>query len=278
MALTPGDASGLVLDRFRTQDVPGFLSLADQEGWVCDEWEFNFLLSAVDAGCFVLRAAGEAVAFVTTCRHERSAWLGNLLVAPFWRSKGAGRRLMAEALSRLDRDGVATVWLTASAYGQPLYEKLGFYAIDEIRRWRGIGRVGGIMTTAQSPLAEVLELDRLGWGDSRELLVLATKARGGLLSLPGGFLVLQGTGAGVQLGPWGGEPRVAELLLNQGLAMAGRGNPLFLDSPARNRAAERLLAATGLDVSGCTVLMYRGEKPAYQPASVYALASMGSMG
>jgi GNAT superfamily N-acetyltransferase len=274
----PGDPAGLALDRFREGDVPGFLSLADREGWVCDEWEFNFLLAAADAGCFVLRAAGEAVAFVTTCRHERSAWLGNLLVAPDWRGKGLGRRLMEASLSLLDGTGTATTWLTASAEGKPLYEKLGFRACDEIRRWRGTGSVGSIVGTARSPLAEVLELDRLGWGDRRERLVQATKARGALLSLPGGFLVVQGTGAGVQLGPWGGEAQVAEPLLGQGLAVAGKGTPLFLDSPAGNRAAERLLAAAGLSVSGTTVLMYRGEKPAYRPAGVYALASMGSMG
>ena len=51
------------------------------------------------------------------------AAVGMMLVAAQREGRGLGRRLMTHLL---DRAGDATVFLTATPLGRPLYEKLGF--------------------------------------------------------------------------------------------------------------------------------------------------------
>jgi hypothetical protein len=95
----------------------------------------------------------------------------------------------------------------------------------------------------------------------------------------GGFLVSQPAAEGVQLGPWGTkELETARELLDTARARAGEGTRLFLDAPAGNGNATALLHSRGFAVRGSALLMFLGEKPAYEPDRIYALASMGSMG
>ena len=55
------------------------------------------------------------------------AAIGMMLVADRHGRKGLGGRLLRHALAQA---GDAVVYLTATAYGRPLYERLGFRAID----------------------------------------------------------------------------------------------------------------------------------------------------
>ena len=129
----------MLIDRFRHGDMDAFFVFAAREGWICDRWEFDFLLNTFPDGCLVGRSAGKPAGFVTSVKYEKSGWIGNLVVTEEMRGRGLGRALMTRALAALQSVETETVWLTASAAGQPLYGKLGFRAIDEIRRWVGSG-------------------------------------------------------------------------------------------------------------------------------------------
>jgi hypothetical protein len=48
--------------------------------------------------------------------------------------------------------------------------------------------------------------------------------------------------------------------------------------PIRNTVQTGLLLKMGFSIRGTTLLMCRGEAPAYAPERIFALASMGSMG
>ena len=267
------------VDRFLPQDIDPFLALAGEEGWLCDRWEFEFLQQSFPRGSFVVRRDDVAVAFVTSVRHTGSGWVGNLLVRQDLRGQGIGRILLQHVLDTLNREGVVTVWLTASAEGKPLYEKLGFGAIDGIQRWRGTARVMAGQVADTGDGAPINEVDLAGWGDCRRLLLSALQQRSGLVANRYGFLMLQQPTDGMQLGPWGSfSARTAANLLDRALATLPAGTRLFLDVPERNRTAGRLLAERGFRPTGETVLMYRGTPPAYQPKHVFSLASMGSMG
>jgi GNAT superfamily N-acetyltransferase len=266
------------IDQFRHEDIEEFLALAAGEGWVCDRWEFEFLLDQFPSGCFAAREGKEAVGFITSIRHSHSGWIGNLIVRLGFRERGIGSVLMGYALEALDKAGAETVWLTASRQGKPIYERLGFSVVDVINRWVGKGLWNGIGNRHVGDLSAILEIDRAGWGDKRESMIAAVLERGRLFIADDAFLVCQPSGGTVQIGPCGGACASAQLLLEEALLEAGRGAKVVLDVPARNTWQTALLMGRGFAIGGSTLLMYRGKAPAYAPEQIGALASMGSMG
>jgi hypothetical protein len=182
-------------------------------------------------------------------------------------------------MEALPRAGAETVWLTASASGKPIYERLGFVEIDAVNRWKGKGIGGYAEHACHITLEEAIELDALGWGEMRNSLVTAALERGEMFGTDGGFLVLQDCGAFRQAGPWGcDEAGDAALLLDTVLSGIDGASEIVLDVPERNRAAASLLGSRGFSVTGRTSLMYFGARPLYRPDKIYALGSMGSMG
>jgi GNAT superfamily N-acetyltransferase len=258
-------------------DLAPFLALAEEEGWICDRWEFEFLLDSFSQGCFVRREDGNALGYITSTRYGRSGWIGNLLVHPGARGRGIGRELMELTLSALLKNDVKTVWLTASEEGSGLYRKLGFAPIDTICRWSRKGAVNRSLRPSPLDIDLLRAVDRVGWGDRREPLLRVTCGRGRLHTSSGGFLCCQEWRTGTQIGPWnclvGAQ---AGQLLDQVLTEGD--DDLFLDVPAGNYAAAPLLIKRGFSVKGSSALMYLGDHPLYQPGTIYALASMGSMG
>ncbi|KAF0219221.1 MAG: N-acetyltransferase [Geobacteraceae bacterium] len=267
------------IDRFKHYDVDFFLELATAEGWICDRWEFDFLINAFPEGCLVCRESGRAAAFVTGITYGKSGWIGNLLVRKDLRGKGTGSALLKRVLAVLGTAGTETVWLTASEAGKSIYEKLGFTAVDVIKRWRGTGADSNGAEAGAISLVDILAMDEAGWGDRREAIIGAVTARSTVFGLRDGFLVSQKCGIDVQLGPWGcrnGE--AAGTLLDCALAKVEVGAGIFLDVPVGNIAAASLLRTRGFSIEGSATLMYLGLAPAYHPERIYALASMGSMG
>lgn len=121
------------IEPFRTGDIATFLTLGAEENWVAEQWEFAFLLSTFPQGCFVARLEnGETLGFVTSLHHDRSGWIGNLIVADVHRGNGIGDTLFTAAFEALRTAGVETFWLTASKSGLLLYQKHGFIGIDTI--------------------------------------------------------------------------------------------------------------------------------------------------
>ncbi len=267
----------MLIDLFRHEDLDAFLALAGTEGWICDRWEFDFLLRVFPEGCLAARRGSVSVGFVTSIRYGTSGWIGNLIVPEELRGQGIGTALMKKALEVLADAGAETVWLTASQAGKPIYESLGFAALDVVHRWVGEGRGGGSSARDAIPRSEILEMDRAGWGDRRDAIIDAVTERGRLFANRGGFLFSQSYADGVQLGPWGGGG-TSVLLLDDALAAVEPGQRVFLDVPIRNTGQTALLLEKGFSIRGSTLLMCRGTAPAYTPERVFALASMGSLG
>ncbi len=277
---------------FLDADIGPFLALAEAEGWICGRWEFEFLLRSFPQGCFVCRDGEKTLAYITSVSYGESGWIGNLLVRPDVRKRGLGRTLMERAVSELLSRGVQTIWLTASAQGSGLYRQLGFVEIDEVKRWsRTTNRRAASAATprdmapaafnpvepAEFDIDPAAELDRVGWGDRRDSLLQVSFARGELYRNSDGFLCCQRWDGGTQIGPWSGmaDSQAAELLDG---ALVNAERKILLDVPSGNRAAAAVLEARGFEVKGSNLLMYLGAKPCYRPETIYALASMGSMG
>lgn len=266
------------IDRFRHDDIDDFLALAAAEGWICDRWEFEFLLEQFPSGCLMAREGGEPVGYVTAIKYASSGWVGNLIVRGSCRGKGIGNSLMENALGALAAEGTETVWLTASKMGKPIYEKLGFAAVDVVNRWVGRGLWNASAERTAASRNDILAIDFAGWGDRRDAVIDAALRRGSLFCADGAFLVIQPCGDGIQVGPWGGDSVCSARLLDEVLLEAGKGARMVLDVPIRNTGQTALLMTKGFSIRGSTLLMYRGKVPAYAPEFICALASMGSMG
>jgi len=269
------------LDRFIAADIPAFLALADQEGWICTPAEFDFLLRIFPAGCCTIRQEGTPVAFITSIRYGTSGWIGNLIVDPDLRGQGVGRQLMEAALAALQRAGAESVWLTASQQGAPLYARLGFATVDTIRRWQGTGAVAQASADklSQSAYRKMVSIDRHGWGDRRASILCDSLVAGACRSLDNGFIVTRPAPNGIQIGPWSAlTADTATRLLHASFSPDPSASPVVLDLPEGNRHATDLLGRSGFSTIGSTLLMCRGALPPFHPETIYALASMGSMG
>lgn len=279
-----GQPAGMDFAPFQPDDVNGFLQLAVEENWVVEPWEFDYLLTAFRQGCFVARTAeGNVSGYVTSIQHDRSGWIGNLIVSGNYRGLGIGEALFLKALHALRSSGVETVWLTASKMGKALYEKHGFRSVDTIFRWSGEGRRKSLHQYRETRLNHVEAyfdaIDRQAWGDHRSGLLAATGGRGAVLGHDKGFVVLQPCGDAVQLGPFAAlDDHAAGHLLNNAMRNIPVAQKVYVDVPAGNRAAQRLFNRRRMRITGANELMYCGVRPEYRPELVFGLATMGSCG
>lgn len=266
------------------QDWATFQDWAKAEGWRVPVRELALYRIELADSAFVLRDSDDVpLGFVTVCRHQRSAWIGNLLVDPMRRGAGFGRRLFAHAVHTLSSRGIATLWLTASAAGRPLYESCGFREVGRIERWLWRGEVATDHKTGYGNLGDLYALaraDAAAWGDARAGL-LSLLARGGhILSSGDTLALLQPADDLSVLGPWLSAdlcPRANRTVLTLAMEAAGDCGELAVDvmsgSPVRI-----LLHAAGFRQTGETLLMVRGETARTCLGRVVALASLGSMG
>ena len=272
------------IEPFRTDDIAPFLMLAAAENWVAEAWEFEFLLSTFARGCFAARNDnGEPIGFVTALLHERSGWIGNLIVAETQRGQRIGERLFTTALAALRSEGAETVWLTASPSGQALYEKHEFRSIDTVIRWVGTGRqrhaAHAPHTDDSSSSTSVSGIDCQAWGDRRDNLLAATAGRGRLLLEDAGFAVIQPCHEDHQFGPFSAlNAGTAERLFENAVNTVAPGTRFLVDAPASNSSAQRLFNRKKMRIAGSNALMYAGKKPDYRPELLYGLATMGSCG
>ena len=268
------------IEPFGTGDIASFLTLAAAEGWVAGKWELDFLLSGFPQGCFVVRDDyGAAAGFVTSLLHDRSGWIGNLIVAEHLRGRGCGEALFMGAVEALCSARAQTMWLTASKSGIHLYEKYGFSQIDTINRLVGTGP-GRHGKGCHKVLAQpAYDLDALAWGDRRVALLEVTEGRGAVWQNESGFIVLQPCDASVQCGPFSVlDPVSAQRLFDAAIASLPEGTKILVDAPALNRSASRFFGCRNMAVAGSNALMYAGRKPDYRPELLYGLATMGSSG
>lgn len=102
------------------------------------------------------------------------ASVGMMLVASRHSRQGLGHRLMTHLLGQAGR---ATVFLTATSYGRPLYEKLGFRTTGRSATFAGSFRPAGTEESGRTwaasaaDLGAIAEVDRPAFGADRQYLL-----------------------------------------------------------------------------------------------------------
>lgn len=155
--------------KFGRADVAAAHKLSLEVGWPhrVEDWRF---VSRLGTGHVALEGAN-IVGTVLAWKHDRrNASLGMVIVDPRYQGRGIGKRLMRLALR--DLTGRA-VMLNATRAGQPLYEKLGFKAIDAVEQHQGLAA-----PVPAVPLARGERLRPVGASDVPKLAALARRAAG----------------------------------------------------------------------------------------------------
>jgi predicted GNAT family N-acyltransferase len=225
----------------------------------------------------VLVVDDEFCGLVTFVHHEKSSWIGNLIVPEHLRGRGYGGCLFAAALQELNRCGSDSTWLTASKLGQPIYEKAGFVAVDRIERW--------VLPPAKRDSRELkdaqheglLRADRDVWSEDRRSL-LSSLLENGKVYHHGESVALLQSGADIQIiGPWYGRDQADHRqLLRHVIAAATPANELVIDLLASS-SLQKILIKNGFVYKGSNQLMLKGEVHV-DISRMVSLASLGSVG
>jgi ribosomal protein S18 acetylase RimI-like enzyme len=126
--------TGLPVRALTQADLPAIVALTTDRAWppAYSRWR---LLFAVSEPYGVDDPAGGLAGMVVLTRYGPAlAAIGMMVVASRHGRLGLGRKLMEHALALA---GGATVYLTATGEGRPLYERVGFRAVDRSVTYAG---------------------------------------------------------------------------------------------------------------------------------------------
>lgn len=273
--------------RFERGDVDFALRQKTREGWAVNRPRFEVYLEHDPDGCFVATEDDRPVGMVTTTCFGESAWIGNLIVEPAFRSRGIGRALMEHGLDRLRVLGSTTVRLEGDPAGIPLYRKLGF--IDEFESCRSTlarssaapARDGtAAETMGTRDLDEVAALDaEISGADRRRFLELVlgcaelavVRRRTGSIVAS---LMAVPTDRGFRIGPCVALDCADARLLIEAAVSAAAGRPVLIGVPAPNTEAIDMLAELEFEERPSSLRMRLGPPVAAgDPTRVFAIAS-----
>ncbi|MGW5261271.1 GNAT family N-acetyltransferase [Microbispora sp. NPDC004025] len=128
--MKPVALSALPVRRLGLADLPHCLDLAQDRSWPREERKWRLLLENGEGfGIDAPDGGGLAGTVVLTRYGRTAAAVGMMLVASRHGGRGLGRRLLEHVLAEA---GDATLFLCATEYGRPLYEKLGFETVGVI--------------------------------------------------------------------------------------------------------------------------------------------------
>ena len=277
---------------FNREDSAFALAQTEREGWDPTAEYFETCLAHDPAGAFIAELDGRRVGLVTTTAYRATGWIGNLIVPPEQRSRGIGRRLMAQALAHLADGGTTAVRLEADPPGIKLYRSLGFADEYESPRFRLEGpRVApasagdtDVVRITPDVLPAVADFDAELFGEARKRLLglLLAQARGSDLLRTGGqvrgYALTVPSRFGIRIGPWVAEDAAAAETLLRSILTEWPDATMILAVPGVNRSALALLESFGFHRTPSSFRMVRGPSVAFgRPEHIYAIAN-GAMG
>jgi len=254
---------------------------AAAEGWNPGLGDADAFHAADPNGFFAGVLDGEMVASISLVAYDaRFSFLGFYIVQPAHRGKGLGLKLWQEAVGR---HGTPLIGLDGVVAQQENYKKSGFQLAYRNIRYRGV--VAG-KPSARSVAAAAVPFDRLLAYDREfflaprpDFLARWIKPADGnaLVAIDDGkitgFGVIRACLEGLKIGPlYADSERIAEELLIA-LATTARGDNIYLDVPAPNAAAIRLVERLGMKPVFETARMYTGAPPDLPLSRLFGVTS-----
>jgi GNAT superfamily N-acetyltransferase len=261
----------LPVRRLTETDRPALVELCADRGWLGESGRWRLLLAIGEVYGIDDPAGGLAGSVVLTRYGRRLAAVGMMVVASRHGRRGLARRLMRHVLALAEG---ATVYLTATDQGRPLYDQLGFRAVDSSVTYGGMfapdpavaGTASGpVRPVTAANLAALTAEDASVFGADRRH-VLAE-----LMTFADSFLMLDSPASGYAaawtkdgtrvIGPVVAADLGAATRLVASLA-AGWAGPVRLDILGRHQELADWALTRGLARAGTTALMtYGGDLP-----------------
>jgi GNAT superfamily N-acetyltransferase len=261
-------APDVPIRRLGPGDLDACAALAASRDWGPERRKWSLLLEATEP--FGIDAPdGSLAAAVVLARYGPAlASVGMMLVAEKYGRQGLGRRLMVHLL---DQAGDATVFLTATPSGRPLYAKLGFRVTGRSATFLGRFRPGDAQPAGADPtrpareddLPALVRIDRPAFGADREYLLRR------LFAFTDQLRVLERDGQPVgYAGTWPNDgtevigplvapdPEAAQALITSVARRAGE--PVRLDFDPERSALTAWVRSHGLAIVNETAFMVHG--------------------
>ncbi|MBB5953657.1 GNAT superfamily N-acetyltransferase [Saccharothrix tamanrassetensis] len=247
-------------------DLPRCLALARDRDWAAETRAWLLLLE-IGRVYGIEDPDGSLAATVSVVEYGPAlAAVGALLVARRHAGRGVGTALVRSAV---DRTTAATVWLTATPAGAPLYRAAGFRPVGGYVRYSGTPEVPGrpaSRTADVGDLPALVRLDATALGASRpavlaNLFSVATVAR--VVDGPDGPLGYGMSWRGARSHVLGPVVAVDERVAATLVADLARdvGGPLRIDLPASGPALVTWAERHGLTAGPATAEMVLGADP-----------------
>lgn len=110
-------------------------AFAMDRAWVDRTFAATSLLEAPGLAFYVAYRGDVPMSAVCSTRSGPTVGIWTMSTPPDKQRQGAGRAVLVEAMRDQRRLGVETFYLIATPAGKPLYDKLGFKTVDELRIW-----------------------------------------------------------------------------------------------------------------------------------------------
>nr|WP_042194182.1 GNAT family N-acetyltransferase [Kibdelosporangium sp. MJ126-NF4]CEL21147.1 Histone acetyltransferase HPA2 and related acetyltransferases [Kibdelosporangium sp. MJ126-NF4] len=185
----------MLIKRIDATRLDDCLALTASREWTPEprSWQFLFEIGVVYG--IEDPDGGLAGCVVSTRYGTRLSGIGMMLVAEKFGRQGLGTRLMEHAIADA---GTESTWLTATAFGKPLYEKLGFRSLGECTRYAGDLRLsasGASRPASIKDIPAIAELDAAVFGAPREHVLRALPTAADQLRVIQGTDGVRGYGA-----------------------------------------------------------------------------------
>ena len=144
-------------------------------GWSDIISNIQFYLSSAFCNPIKLLCDGQLAGIGTTILLGETAWLATIIVHTDHRNKGYGTKITEALLQSLDSTKCTTVFLIATALGEPVYKKVGFEVETEYAGFSG-GNIDAltpdrIIVFEEKYTDDILRLDKKITGEDRSLLL-----------------------------------------------------------------------------------------------------------
>lgn len=233
-------------------DIPAAMRLKEAAGWNQTEEDWRRLLALAPDSCFGIDCEGSLAATITAiCYAGDLAWIGMVLTAPEFRSRGFARALMRHTLDHLRGRGISWVKLDATEMGARIYSEFDFQFEFYVERW--LRPAHALLPVVEDRCEQPLDITQLAsqdaFGISRAPLLDALLRCGGAFFDGAGFALWRPGSFARHFGPSVAiDAASAERLLCCGLH-ANAGMPLIWDLAPQNAAAVQLAAQYGFQHS-----------------------------
>ncbi|CAN5800343.1 hypothetical protein BH11BAC4_BH11BAC4_18130 [soil metagenome] len=143
-----------------------YLKEFEPPGWGDLVPRFRYCIDSSFCHPIKLKAVDTTVAIGTTILHKDSAWLASIIVHPDHRTKGYGNKITQQLVDSIDMDRYTTIFLDATAFGYPVYKKMGFQHEATYAHLKAAANITGVQFSKNiigyqpKYLEQVLQLDK----------------------------------------------------------------------------------------------------------------------